>query len=89
MATEGGGIGRKGPGKGRRAPNLTFSNIFEPGRAVSSPLRDFLLRPATLPRTFIFFRFFTIPASEPSNSIEIDYSAASRAIGCKGILTKP
>ena len=67
----GGGIGCEGPGKGRGAPNLTFSTIFEPGRAVSSSLRDSLLRPATLPRTFIFLRFFTIPASEPSNSIEI------------------
>ena len=67
----GGGIGRQGPGKGPGAPNLTFSTIFEPGRAVSPPWRDSLLRPATPPRTFIFLRFFTIPASEPSNSIEI------------------
>ena len=70
-AWPGGGIGRQGPGKGPGAPNLTFSTIFEPGRAVSPPWRDSLLRPATLPRTFIFRRFFIIPASEPSNSIEI------------------
>ena len=67
----GGGVGRQGPQKGPGAPNLTFSTIFEPGRAVSPPRRDSLLRPATLPRTFIFLRFFTIPASEPSNFIEI------------------
>ena len=67
----GGGIGYEGPGKGRGAPTLTFSNIFEPGRAVSLPWRDSLLRPATLPRTFIFHRNFNIPVSEHSNSIEI------------------
>ena len=67
----GGGIGCVGPGKGPGAPNLTFSTIFEPGRAVSAPWRNSLLRPATPPRTFIFLRFFTIPASEPSNSTEI------------------
>ena len=65
------GIGREGLGKGPGPPNLTFSTIFEPGRAVSPPWRGSLLRPATLPRTFIFLRFFTIPASEPSNSIQI------------------
>ena len=67
----GGGIGRQGPGKGPGAPNLTFSTIFEPGRAVSPPWGDSLVRPATPPRTFIFVRFFIIPASETSNSIEI------------------
>ena len=66
-----GGIGREGPGKGPGAPNLTFSTIVEHGRARSSPWGDSLLRPATLPRTFIFLRNFTILASEPSNSIEI------------------
>ena len=66
-----GGIGRQGSGKGPGRPNLTFSTIFEPDRAVSSPWRDSLLRPAALPRTFIFLRNFTIPASEPSNSVQI------------------
>ena len=65
------GLGFRVPGKGPGLPNLTFSTIFEPGRAVSSPWRNYLLRPATLPRTFIFLRNFMIPASEPSNSTEI------------------
>ena len=39
----GGGIGRQGPGKGPGAPNLTFSAIFEPGRAVSLPWKDSLV----------------------------------------------
>ena len=63
-----GDLGREGPGKGLGRPNLTFSIIFEPGRAVSSPWGDTLLRPAALPGTFIFTRNFTISASEPSNS---------------------
>ena len=67
----GGGIGRQVPEKGPGLPNLTFSTIFELGRAVSPPWRDYLLRPATPPRTFIFFMFFITSASEPSNSIEI------------------
>ena len=68
------GPGREGPerlaGRGHRSPG-SGKGRFEPGRAVSPPWRDSLLRPATPPRTFIFLRFFTIPASEPSNSIEI------------------
>ena len=50
----GGGIGREGPGKGPRPPNLTFFNIVEPGRAVVATSRHSLLRPAATPQNLHF-----------------------------------
>ena len=89
--------------KGPRRPDLTFSPIFEPGRAVVLPVKDSFSRSRRTPRTFKLHRFFTILASEPSNSIDFSlfwpqnlqiilifhYSGASRAIGCKVPFAEP